>query len=209
MNLGSLSLQFLDLSSSPLDAPDPDLRSADDILSSIRTLTGMSDITDRDDQFSIDHRNCCIGTGLICSANYIAASLDGIELEAVASEAPPQKSRQLSHLSSLVKMSGITSDPSPYEIMLRWTAIPIGNELWRDITIRSQATSDPRFAWCPRVKCNYCPAFNYSLFQHLNVDSHIRKALEWHSTNFLHCERVRRRRREIRRRSRLEAALAT
>ena len=208
MNLGSLGLHFLDLSSSPLDAPDLDSKSARDILSSIRTLTGMSDITNMDDQFTIDHINCCIGTGLICSANYIAASLDGIELEAVASEAPPQ-STLLSHLSRLVKLSDSTSDPASYEVVLRWTAIPINNKLWRDVTIRSQAISDTRFAWCPRVKCNYCPAFEYSLFQRLKGTLHIRKALQSHSTNPLHCERVRRRRREIRRRSRLEAALAT
>ena len=209
MNLGSLSVQFLDLSSSPLDAPDLDSKSARNILLSIKTLTRMSDITVTDDQFTIDHRNCCIGAGLISHANQIVVSLDGIELEAVASEPPPQKSTLLSHLSRFVKLSEITGDPPLYEVVLRWTAIPIDTEHWRDGIIRSQATSDTRFAWCPKVKCNCCPAFEYSLFQHPSDNLHIRKALESHSTNSLHCERIKRRRREIRRRARLEAALAT
>lgn len=208
MNLGSLSVQDLDLPASPLDADDLDSKTAHDILLSIRKLSRVSDITETDDQFTVDHESCCIGADLISQASDIV-DVDGIELEALASEAPPQSSTLLSHLSGLVKRFNVTSDSPTYEVVLRLTAIPIETQLWRIVATRSQATADARFAWCPKLKCNYCPGFEYSLFQHPNDDSVISKTLESHDVNSLHCERVRRRRREIRRRARLEAALAT
>ena len=209
MNLGSLSVQDLDLPASPLNAWDLDSKIAHGILLLIRKLRRMSDITETDDQFTVDHRSCCIGADLICQASDIVDAVDGIELEALASEAPPQQSTLLSHLSALVKRFNVTSDSPTYEVVLRLTAIPIETQFWRVVPTRSQAAADARFAWCPKLKCNYCPGFEYSLFQHPNDDSVICRTLESHDVNSLHCERVRRRRREVRHRARLEAALAT
>lgn len=198
MNLGSLSLHYLDLSGSPLDAVDLNSKSARDILSSIRKLTRLSDITKRDDQFTIDHRSCCIGAGLISHANNIIESVDGIELETVASG----HLLQMSHpqVSSLVRRYHHTHDLPPFEAEMRFTAVPNDTEFWREVTTASQVTSDTRFAWCPKLRCNYCPGFEYSLFQHPNDSLLICTALECHLTNSLHRERVRRRRPEIRRR---------
>ena len=161
-----------------------------------------------DDHFTSDHGSCCIGDRVSFHANNITDSVDGIELEAVASEAPPRNSAQLSQLSKLLKDFEFVPDAPPFEVVMRLTAVPSNTDFWREISIRSQATSDTRFAWCPKIICNYCPGFEYSLFQHRNNELHIDMALRRHCTNALHYERVRRRRRVIRG-ARLEAGLAT
>ncbi len=176
-------------------------------MSSMRKLIRRSNITTTDDHFTTDHGSCCIGNNMIRRAELLMSSIEGIELEPVASGAPPQTSTLLSELSSLLKQFPITLDTPLFEVVMRLTAIPKNTDFWREVTIQDQAISDTRFAWCPKLKCNYCPGFEYSLFQNQNSAPLIREALERHFTNILHWERVKRRRREIRRRTGLEAAL--
>ena len=200
INLGSLSLQLPYLSGSPLDAADLNSESAHGILSSISKLIRRPVITTTDDRFTDNHRSCYIGTGLVYDANNIIDSTDGIELEAVASGAPPEESRQLSQLSELLKPYQLSRNPPSFEVVMRLTAVPSNTDFWREITTRSPTTSDTSFAWCPKIKCNHCPGFEYSLFQHQNDEVLIDKALKRHLTSPLHYERVKRS---------LEAALAT
>ena len=208
INLGSLSLQSLDLSSSPLDAVDLNSISANSIFSSIKKFPRRSDVTTADDQFTSDHGSCCIGDDMIFRADLVVSALKGVELEPVASGAPPQESTLLLQLSGLLEKFHTTGDTPTFEVVTRLTAIPNNTDFWRRVARRNQATSDTRLAWCPKLKCNYCPGFEYSLFQNENSELLICKALEEHVTNTLHCERVRRRRREMRRMY-LEAAPAT
>ena len=209
INLGSLSLQFLDLSGSPLDAVDLNSKTPITILSSMMKFPRRSDITTSDDHFTTAHGSCCIGDHLIFRAQSIFNSLQGIELEPVASGAPPQNSTQLSQLSGLIEQFNTTRGTPVFEVVTRLTAIPNNTDFWREFTIEGQATSDTRLAWCPKLKCYYCPGFEYSLFQHENSDPLILEALGDHLTDILHCERLKRSRLETRRRTRLEAALAT
>ena len=183
--------------------------SAKSIFSSIRKFPRRSDVTTADDRFTTDHASCCIGDDVISRARSVVRALQGIELEPVASEAPPQESTLLLYLSALLEKFHTTGDTPTFEVVTRLTAVPNDTNFWRKVTTRSQATSDTRSAWCPKLKCNYCPGFEYSLFQNHSFERTICRALERHVENTLHCERVRRRKREIRRRTCSEAAPAT
>ena len=209
LNLGSLSLQLPDLSGSPLDAVDLSSKSAIRIWTSIRNLTRSSDITTTDDHFTNNHKNCCIRDDVSWRAEPLMYWTEGIELEHVASGAPPQKSTLLSQLSGLLEQFHTTRDTSNFEVVMRLTAIPNNTDFWQEVTIRSQATSDTRFAWCPKLKCIYCPGFEYSLFRNQHSEPLICEALERHVLDDLHCERVKRRKREIRHITGSGAALAT
>ena len=209
INLGSLSLQFPDLIGSPLDAVSSP-KTVNRILSSIRSLTSISDFSTTNDNFMTKHGSCCIGDRLSPQVKHITDSVDGIELEAVASVAPPQKPAQLTQLYELLKQSDIISDQAPcFEVVMRLTAVPTQPDYWRRLNIQSYATSDTRFAWCPKIICNYCPGFEYSLFQHYFHKEITEVPLKWHSSTYLHRVRVKRGRRESPRRSSLDAALET
>ena len=192
INLGSLSIQFPHLSGSPLDAVDLNSKSARDVISSIRKLSSLYGITTLDDRFKIDHGKCSIGPSVTLPSHGIFCSVEGIELEAVSSGAAPQKSTLLSQLSSLLKRFEIIHNTAAFEVVMRYTAIPNDPDFWREVVLPCRATSDSRFAWCPKLKCKHCPGFEYSLFRHQNAEPIIWMALERHVATPLHCERVRR-----------------
>ncbi|KAK0511875.1 hypothetical protein JMJ35_005725 [Cladonia borealis] len=193
INLGIMSLHFPDLSGSPLDAVDLSAKSANGILLSIRELTRRSDITITDDRFTAEHGSCCIGNRLSFHADDIINSVDGIELEALASGLSPQKPAQLSQLSKVLEGFETMSDAPAFEVVMRLTAVPNNTNFWREITAQGQARSDTNFAWCPNIKCTSCPGFEYSLFQHPNDELVIHMALGQHFGNVLHHERDKRR----------------
>ena len=214
INLGSLSLQLPHLSGSPLDVIDLGSKNAISIVLSIEKLTPRSDTTTTDDHFATDHASCGIAGYVIFRATLLMSSVEGIELEPVAPGAPPQESTLLSQLSDFLerfhtRRLHTRRDTLPFEVVVRLTAIPNYTNFWREVAVPGQAILDTRFAWCPKLKCKYCPGFEYSLFQHQFSEPVIYTTLERHVKDTLHYERVKRIRRAIPRRTSLEVALAT
>ena len=209
INIGSLSLQLPHLSGSPLDVIDLGSKNAISIVLSIEKLTPRSDITTTDDRFATDHASCGIAGYVMFRANLLMSKIEGIELELVAPGAPPQELMLLSQLSDFLERFHTRRDTSPFEVVMRLTAIPNYTNFWREVTVPGQAILDTRFAWCPKFKCHYCPGFEYSLFQHQYSEPVIYTTLEWHVEDTLHSERVKRIRRAVPRRTSLEVALAT
>lgn len=71
--------------------------------------TGLIPVSDTplpDDHFTMIHKTCCVGRSLLVKANKIIDSVDGIELEAVASKAPPPQPTQALALSIAVVSVG-------------------------------------------------------------------------------------------------------
>ena len=185
INLGSLTLQFPDLRGSYLDDAHLYSASAHDFLSSISKMIPESD-TSLPDHFTISHECCCVGRTLMFHANNIIDSVDGIELEAVASRATPPQSTQPSPLSSFIERKNDTLGSPHFELAMRLTAIPSSTNFWREVAVQSQATSDTRYAWCPKLKCIYCPVFEYSLFQHGYNELRLHEATNRHIQERIH-----------------------
>ena len=191
INLGSLTRQFPDLSGSPLDDVEQIYStSALDVLRSIVNLIPLSDTPVPDDHFTMVHKSCCVGRSLLVNANEIINSVDGIELEALASKTPPPQPTQA--LSELVERINQIHDSPQLKVVMRLTAIPNNTNFWQDVAVPSQARSDMGFAWCPKLICIHCPAFEYSLFQHrhLKKEQHTTEALTRHTRNWVHWRNV-------------------
>ena len=189
INLGSLTRQFPELSHSRLDKVNLHPKSALDVFSSISKLTRESL---PDDRFTTNHKTCCVGPSLLFQATEIIDSVDGIELEPVASRAPPPQPTPPSSLSEILEQVHDRLGSPHFELVMRLTAVPNNTNFWQDVAVRDQATSDTRFAWCPKVTCIYCPGFEYSLFQHRHNEPDTREALRRHMLNGVHMEMYRR-----------------
>lgn len=191
INLGTLTRHFPNLFGSPLENVEQ-LTSitALDVLSSISSMIPVPDIPLPDNHFTIVHKSCCVGRSLLVKANKIIESVDGIELEAVGAEAPPPQPIQA--LSELVEQKNRIHGSPQFKVVMRLTAIPNNTNFWQDVAIPSQARLDMGFAWCPKVICIHCSAFEYSLFQHrhLGVEQQTNEALMRHLCNGVHWYKV-------------------
>lgn len=192
INLGSLTREFPDLSGSPLDDDGLASPSALDVVSSIRKLIEVRNSWPTDHHFSEAHEKCCIGRSLHSQAERIINSVDGIELEAIAPKGPPPQLTRLTPFTTFLKGLNDKFEFPQFQLVLRFTAIPENTTFWQEVAVPSPTKSDTRFAWCPRFKCNYCPGFEYSLFQHESYDLEARKALYSHLFNPTHIEKFRR-----------------
>ena len=193
INLGSLALQFPALSGNPLDDVEQlNSTSPLDALSSISKLIRVSDTSLPDDHFTMIHKRCCVGRSLLVEANEIIDSVDGIELEAEASKAPPPQPTQA--VSEFLERTNERLRSPHFEVVMRLTATPTTTNFWQDVAVPSEARSDIGFAWCPRLICIYCPEFEYSLFQHRHLENeqHTTEALKRHMGNDAHKENYRR-----------------
>ena len=185
-NLGNLTLHFPDIRGSYLDDAELYSASAHGVLSTISKMIPESD-TSLPDHYTINHECCCVGRTLEYHAKTIIDSVDGIELEAVASRATPPQSTQPSPLSSFIERKNDTLGSPHFELAMRLTAVPNSTNFWPEVAVQSQATSDTRYAWCPKLKCIHCPGFEYSLFQrgynelrlHEAINKHIPERIHW------------------------------
>ena len=160
-------------------------------MSPISRVIRVSDGSLVDDRFTLNHGGCGVGHRLLFHAKNIINSVEGIELEAVASRDPPPQSAQPSPLFSFIERKNVTLGSRNFEVVMRLTAIPTSTNFWREVAIESQATSDTRYAWCPVLKCIYCPGFEYSLFQRGYNELRLHEAINHHISNSIHWARRR------------------